>query len=40
MKYQSDYPERFGSIQDAKTWVRKFMDWYTTEHGVYARCCT
>lgn len=32
MKYHSDYPERFGSIQDARNWVRNFIDWYNTKH--------
>lgn len=32
MKYHWDYPERFGTIQDARKWVRDFMKWYNTEH--------
>src|SRR5690625_1478115 len=32
MKYHSTYPERFGSIQDARTWMRKFMHWYNNAH--------
>lgn len=32
MKYHKDYPEAFGSIQDARNWVRGFMTWYNTKH--------
>ena len=32
MKYRSDYPERFGSIEDARVWARTFIDWYNHEH--------
>ena len=28
MKYHADYPHRFGSLQDARSWARQFMDWY------------
>jgi putative transposase len=31
-KYQPQFPERFGSIQDAKAFCRRFFDWYNAEH--------
>lgn len=32
MKYQPEFPERFGSIEDARAFCVKFFDWYNTEH--------
>lgn len=32
MKYRPDYPDRFGSIQDARVWARSFFRWYNHEH--------
>ena len=32
MKYRPDYPDRFGSIQDARAWARVFFHWYNHEH--------
>lgn len=32
MKYRPNYPNRFGSIQDARAWARKFFAWYNEEH--------
>jgi putative transposase len=32
MKYRPDYPDRFGSIQDARAWARPFFHWYNQEH--------
>jgi len=32
MKYGSWYPERFASIEEARTWMREFVAWYNTEH--------
>ncbi len=32
MKYQPDYPDRFGGLVDARTWARAFFPWYNTEH--------
>ncbi len=32
MKYRPDYPERFASIDAARTWARRFFGWYNTEH--------
>lgn len=32
LKYQPDYPIRFGCLQDARTWAKSFFDWYDYEH--------
>ena len=32
MKYRPDYPERFGSIEDARAWARSFFRWYNHDH--------
>ncbi len=32
MKYRPDYPDRFGSIEDARQWARGFFRWYNSEH--------
>ncbi len=32
MKYQPDYPDRFGSLTDARTWAQAFFPWYNDEH--------
>jgi len=32
LKYQPGYPDRFGSIQDARAWVGPFFDWYNHQH--------
>ena len=32
MKYRPGFPERFGSIQDARAWARPFFHWYNHEH--------
>jgi hypothetical protein len=32
LKYCSGFPDRFGSIQDAITFCRRFFGWYNTEH--------
>jgi len=32
MKYRPDYPNRFGSIEDARAWARRFFTWYNEEH--------
>jgi putative transposase len=32
MKYQPQFPERFGCIQDAKTFCRRFFAWYNQDH--------
>jgi putative transposase len=32
MKYAPEYPERFGSLQDARVFSAVFFAWYNTEH--------
>ena len=32
LKYRPGYPERFGSIEDARSFCREFFSWYNTEH--------
>ena len=32
LKYQPEFPKRFGSIQDAKLFCRFFFDWYNQDH--------
>jgi putative transposase len=32
MKYRPDYPDRFASLDDARTWARRFFAWYNHEH--------
>lgn len=32
LKYRSGYPERFGSSEDARSYMRAFFQWYSTEH--------
>lgn len=32
LKYRPDYPERFGSLADARSWGRTFFDWYNHQH--------
>jgi putative transposase len=32
MKYRPSFPEQFGSLMDARSWVRTFVAWYNTEH--------
>jgi putative transposase len=32
LKYRPDFPERFGSIQDARAHCQAFFAWYNTEH--------
>jgi len=32
LKYQADYPARFGSPADARTWSQSFFTWYNHEH--------
>lgn len=32
MKYCPEFPERFGSIEDARAFCRRFFSWYNTEH--------
>jgi putative transposase len=32
MKYQPTYPQRFGSLPDARSWAQAFFPWYNFEH--------
>jgi putative transposase len=32
MKYRPDYPDRFGSLADARAWAHTFFDWYNHHH--------
>jgi len=32
LKYRPDYPQRFDSIDHARTWANAFFDWYNNHH--------
>jgi putative transposase len=32
LKYRPDFPERFGSLEDARVFCQVFFPWYNTEH--------
>jgi putative transposase len=32
LKYRPDFPERFGCIQDSRTFCQEFFTWYNEEH--------
>jgi hypothetical protein len=32
LKYSVGYPDRFESIEHARSWYADFVDWYNTEH--------
>jgi len=32
MKYRPEFPERFGSLEDARAFCGGFIEWYNTEH--------
>jgi putative transposase len=32
LKYRPEFPERFGSVQDARLFCREFFPWYNLEH--------
>jgi putative transposase len=32
LKYRPDYPQTFGSVEDARTWTRAFVAWYNHKH--------
>jgi putative transposase len=32
LKYRPDFPQRFGSIEDARAFCREFFDWYNNHH--------
>jgi len=36
LKYQPQFPQRFGCIEDAKTFCRSFFDWYNQDHTMVA----
>ena len=33
LKYQPEFPKRFGCIQDAKAFCRRFFDWYNQDYN-------
>lgn len=32
LKYRPEFPDRFGTIEDARVFCREFFDWYNQEH--------
>ena len=32
LKYQPEFPQRFGCIEDARGFCRRFFDWYNGDH--------
>ena len=32
LKYQPEFPERFGSLEDARAFLRDYFNWYNTAH--------
>ena len=32
MKYRPGFPEQFGSLMDARSWMRQFVAWYNHDH--------
>jgi putative transposase len=32
LKYRHDFPDRFGSLEDARAWCTRFFTWYNQEH--------
>jgi putative transposase len=32
LKYRPEFPDRFGSIEDARVFCQKLFDWYNNEH--------
>lgn len=32
LKYRPEFPDRFGSLEDARAFCRGFFDWYNTQH--------
>ena len=32
LKYQPRFPQRFGTIDDARNFCRRFFDWYNQDH--------
>jgi putative transposase len=44
LKYRPDFPDRFGSIQDARVFCQSFFQWYNMEHrhsgiAMMTPCC-
>lgn len=35
LKYRHDFPDRFGALEDARTWCTQFFTWYNKEHRYY-----
>jgi putative transposase len=33
LKYRPEFPNRFGSIEDARLFTQNFITWYNNEHG-------
>ncbi len=38
LKYHPNFPERFGCIQDARSFCREFFEWYNNDHHHTAIC--
>jgi len=32
LKYRPDYPDRFGCLEDARSWAQEFFSWYNHDH--------
>ena len=32
LKYRPEFPKRFGSLQDARSFCQRFFSWYNNEH--------
>jgi putative transposase len=32
LKYRPDYPGQFGTLEEARAWVSRFVNWYNQEH--------
>ena len=32
LKYRPDFPQKFGSMQDARQFCREFFEWYNNDH--------
>jgi len=32
LKYRPEFPDRFGSVEDARSFCQRFFPWYNTEH--------
>ena len=38
LKYSPGYPDRFGSLADARLWCQRFFTWYNQEHHHTSLC--